>query len=171
MNITEEDIFYFVFDKSILTEEKKNYLEANSELFSEEIELCEDLWNSKINEDNLKTFISDKINEYSLKIIDLYPIEVHQIANNDKVLLAAACAEITKNIQAESFSDRNSEYLARIIKVNESLKVYIYKRNNAPDTPVKITIYPSNRKYILENLSEGLLLNEMGPVERIRIEQ
>jgi len=169
--ITEQDIFFYVFSKDELNTDKIKYIEENLSFFTDQISFCEEFNSDKTDDDELRSVISQKISEYSVKIVDLYPVKLNNPLPGNKLKYAAASAEADVFYPAETFIDKNSEYLTRITRNNNTVKLYIYQKGSNEDTPLNVIIYPAQKKFTIENPSEGFLLEGVTKIERIRIEQ
>ena len=94
MQLTEKDIFNYVFYPELISKEKKEFL-MNSQDFNNEIEFYSSLKDSLIDElpIEVKQKLASRIDSYKhLDIIYLYPVEEHfaQRKSNNLVLAAAS---------------------------------------------------------------------------------
>ena len=127
--ITEKDIFDFVFYPESITKEKGKFLEASSD-FREEVEFYSSVKESLSDELNLqvKKKLSSKIKAYKLEnIIYLYPVEeyTHKKPSNNLVL-AAASPEDKPKISSKTFYDEEKTYIIKVINYEKSSKVFVF---------------------------------------------
>lgn len=168
INITEEDIFKFVFSSESLTKEKSDYLTTNRERFKNEIDLCLEMKNpSDIDEvKTLTSMILQKID--STTIITLFP-QLTKPIEEIGIKLAAASVLKEKKSNSMSFADAESKYLVRIVKTESQTLLYLFASGNSKKQ-FKLTFYPSESEYQIEDLSRPIEILEEDVIEKINIE-
>lgn len=166
-NITEEDIFNFIFSPDKLPKVKFNYLTANQERFQNEIALCREL----INSDNTDyKSLTDKILEQinSRNIIELYQQKSKPIEENG-IKLAAASVLTESPRNTFSFVDSESKYLIRIVKTDLQNLLYLFTDDKKKEK-FKVKLYPSEAEYNISNTSQPIEILEEKVIDKISIE-
>lgn len=168
IEITERDIFKFVFSPELLPQEKREYLENNRERFKEEIELCISLKNdSYVSEaDNIAKRVESYIGSY--KIVELFPTDERLENNVKKLRLSAASAKLTQKVNYSSFADSDSNNVIKIIKTGDQTLMYVFSLQSV--SKAKVTFFPSETTYIVENISQPLEILEEKNIEKINVE-
>lgn len=168
INITEEDIFKFVFNPENLSKEQLEYLNSNKDRFKKEIDYCKSLQvQSNVTEiDSIADQIIQKIK--SFKIVELYPQIIKPIEGNG-VKLAAASILKEKKSNSMSFTDSESKYLIRIVKAESQHLLYLFSEDKSKHD-FRLTIHPSKTQYQITDLSKPIEILEEGVIEQINIE-
>jgi hypothetical protein len=169
IEITEEDIYRFVYSPESLSKVKFHYLTANQERFKNEIALCSEIkYRPDIEEAvSLTDAILKKIN--SSTIIKLLPQITKPIEENG-VKLAAASILKEKKSNSMSFTDSESKYLVRIVKTDSQYLLYLFTANDTI-TSYKIRFNPSESVYQIDDISQPIEIIEEMHIEEITIEE
>ncbi len=159
MNITEQDIFNFVYYPGKLNEEKKEYISSNRNLFEEQIRFCEE---TKAQLDNTEdgqphTYILNK----------KPPVKIKE---KPKYKLAADSISLDKSIRTETYIDASNNILAKVVFYPDKTKIFILSKENKPLNNFKLTIKPANKTYQIESSNEPLELPEGVEIDGINIE-
>ncbi len=172
MDIMEEDIFKFVFYPDELDAEKKNYLSKNEALFREQIEFCRSILNAQ-NNAAIKTKSRNIAEEILQKISAdvLLPVKGKKSFMEKQVTLAAATTEAVKQSEAITFTDTNSKFLIRLIERNGKNFLYLFPKEEKASARYKITLYPSQKSYQINNPSEPIEIDEENSIQKILIEE
>lgn len=168
IDITEEDIYRFVFSPELLSKDKYDYLTINRERFKDEIALCLEMKNDT-NSDEIKILtdsILRKINP--TRIITLFP-QITRPTEGIGVKLAAASVLKEKKSNSMSFADSDSKYLIRIVKTESQILLYLFTSENSKKH-FKLTFYPSESEYQIKDLSRPIEILEEDVIEKIIIE-
>ncbi len=168
MDITEKDIFYFVFDSNKLKAETKSYIEENIHEFEDEIKLCENLQSTlqePVSEDIIGK-IKDKISrKLETKNIELYKLPVSVITRHEHLTLAADSSEVPQNdVSVDTFVDDESFYMVKVINTKEKKKLLFFEKGHSFMEDFSVRILPSNLTF--EHLSNDEPL-ELEPSEKI----
>jgi len=166
-NISDLDLFYFVFFPHLLPKDKLVYLH-NSDDFLDEINFYTKLKNElKIDisaED--KNLISKKIKAYSGhselledNIIYLYPVHSSIKKNDNKFILAAASDTEQKTIFTRTYFDRDKIYIVKVINYENFSKIFVFSTVYEIIKDFDIIIKPQNLQYHLEDNTKPLELN------------
>ncbi len=168
IEITERDIFKFVFSPELLPHDKREYLEKNTDRFKEEIELCLSLkdnsFGSEVDE------IAKRVESYigSCKIVELFSSDNHFEKNVQRLRLSAASAKLTQKVNYSSFADSDSNNVIKIIKNGDQTLMYLFSQHSV--TKAKVTLFPSETTYILENISQPIEILDEKNIEKINVE-
>jgi hypothetical protein len=159
MNISEQDIFNYIFSRQNLSEEKIKYIE-NTKYFREEIRFY-----SSMKEMLYKQFPSEK------KIHRLKPVLLNfRKYNSSQPRFAAASADLTRKTEFTTFTDEASGYLCRFLKTGDRNLLYIISSDEQTDKRIDITIFPSEARFHLEHIRDPIELPGTD-VELIHIEE
>jgi hypothetical protein len=158
MNISEKDIFLYVFFKESLSTEKLNLISENRS-FEEEIEFYESL------RDDLSDIHLEK------KIIILKPVLLNfRKYTSSMPRFAAASANLTRKTEFTTFTDEHSVYLCRLIRTEDKNLLYIISGDEKTEKKMTVTIFPSEDTYHLDNLKDPINLPEV-EVNLIHLEE
>ena len=171
--ITETDIFNFVFYSELISKEKVSYLESSSD-FREEINFYLSLKES-LNEvlgPEIRKKIASKINSYNLSnIIYLYPVDEYQSRKlSINVRLAAASPEEKPKVSSKTFYDDEKTYIIKVINYEKSSKVFVFSTQYELIKDFELNILPQNLKYHLSDNSAPLELEFNVEPESISLE-
>ncbi len=171
--ITEKDIFDFVFYPESVTKEKERFLETSSD-FKEEIEFYSSVKKSLSDELYLETKkkIASKINVYKLEnIIYLYPVEEFRKKNaSNNLVLAAASPEGKPKISSKTFYDEEKTYIIKVINYEKNSKVFVFSTQYELIKDFELNILPQNLKYHISDNSAPLELDFNVEPESISLE-
>ncbi len=174
INITEKDIFNFVFFNTILSKEKKEYLN-NNPIFKVQLDFYKKLKEILLEEipNNIKEKIASGIDAYKkIKTFVLYPVDYgHKKKHSDVLILAAdSLAAESNEIQSKTFIDEGKNYLIRLIKENSKSKIYVFSTHETVMKNFTVVIKPQSVKYVLNDNSKPLEIEGNIDPESIEIE-
>lgn len=171
--ITEKDIFDFVFYPELISKEKVKFLETSSD-FREEIEYYSTLKNVLSEELTSETRkkIASKISAYSLaNVIYLYPVEdMKKHKRSNGIVLAAASPEEKPKVTTKTFYDEEKTYIIKVINYEKSSKVFIFSTQYELIKDFELNILPQNLKYHIADNSGPLELDFNVEPESISLE-
>ncbi len=159
MNITEQDIFNFVYYPRKLNEEKREYITSNRNLFEEQIRFCEE---TKAQLDNTED------GQPSTYILNKKPPV--KIKEKPKYKLAADSISLDKSIRTETYIDSANNILAKVVFYPDKTKIFILNEENKPLINFKLTIKPANKTYQIESNNEPFELPSGMEIESINID-
>ena len=173
MQITERDIFNYVFFREEFPEEKKDYLK-NSLMFKEEIEFYSSIKNS-LNEDinfETKRKIASKISAYKpVNVIQLFPVTEHYKPKRSDGLVLAAASEVEKSkVSTKTYYDEDKTYIIKVINYEKSSKVFVFSTQYELVKDFQLNILPQNLKYHITDSSVPLELDFIVEPESISLE-
>ncbi|NWF89906.1 MAG: hypothetical protein HXY50_10650 [Ignavibacteriaceae bacterium] len=173
MNITERDIFDFVFYQENLSSEKVEYLKT-SRIFDEEIAFYRSLKKS-LNEElseEVKRKIAEKIPLYNpARFHVLYPVrDTFPKRNNHIPVLAAATPNENSSISAKTFIDEAHHYLIRLINFKNSSKIYCFSTSEEKLKNYKVIILPSGKTFEQSDNSSPIEIDQQIEAEKIELQ-
>ncbi len=172
MEIKEEEIFKYVLFPDTITSDKKEFIQLNENMFSEQIKFCKaflEISNSTIENDLSKKAV-DKILS-KIKIFELLPVETKSIFKENTPLLAAATVEFAnKKSESITYIDDESKYLIRLIRNDNKNTLFFFSKKDNDYRKFKITLLPSNESYHLSSPSEMIEIENAQTVQKILIE-
>jgi hypothetical protein len=157
MEILEEDLFNFVFDPSLLSVEKIEFIESNKKLYKYELEYFSSFkepLDEKI-EKKLEEKVLGKLQIIQqIKIIELFPQENTFNKQTDSLLLAAK-SPITQK-QSLTFYDKRKNYLIRLNKKVDCFELNVFEKYDNELKNFELVLLPENKVYQLESSFETL---------------
>lgn len=165
MNITDEDIFKYVFNPTSLTKEKYDYIMMNLNKYEKEISLCREFnkTGELLSDDDYLSFGGSP----KIQLAILYPsFLIGKKENGQK--LAAASILTEKPKKTYSFTDAKSNYLIRIVKTESQVLLYLFL-NDKTKTKYHIKINPSEAEYDIYDLSQPIEILEENNIESIEL--
>ncbi len=174
INISEKDIFNFVFFNNLISKEKEEYLTGNSK-FKVQLDFYKKLKDIFLEEipNNIKEKIASGIEAYKMiKTFVLYPVDYEHKKKHSNVLILAAdsLAAESNEIQSKTFIDEGKNYLIRLIKENSKSKIYVFSTHEPVMKNFTVVIKPQSVKYILNDNSKPLEIEGNIDPESIEIE-
>jgi len=180
MEITERDLFNYVFYKNTLAEDKAEYL-GSTDIYKDEIDFFNSLKNTLSVETNseIKKKIAQKIPVYDFSnltrqtgIIVLYPvIEKSKKGKKDKgLVLATDSAELKTQQTSQTFYDEKKEYLIKLVYSESETKIFVFSTSESELKNLKLTLHPNEKEYFLKDNSNPLEVNENITAESILLE-
>jgi hypothetical protein len=164
MMISETDIFNYVFFRDSLPAEKTTYLEV-SNLFRDEINFYVEMKKS------LDMSIIPSVLE-ECKVHHLTPVIVNTRRSPGSMpRLAAASADLLKRTEFTTFTDKGSTFLCRLLKTENKNLLYIISADERTDKKVKVTLFPAEHSYTLNDISTPLELEDIPDIKIIHIEE
>jgi len=171
INITEQDIFNYVFCPEILKAETSKLISGDSSLY-EAIAFYKQMKSDAEQKPdiNLKKKIAEKIPAYTLSnVITLYPLKLVQPQKRKANRLVAASTELKPQTSTKTFVDSPKEYLIKVLNYGETTKVFVFSTKDEVVKDFNIIIEPQNLEYHLDDNSEPLVLDKMIDAESIKI--
>jgi hypothetical protein len=172
MSIFEKDLFNYVFFPDILSKEKYNLIENSKSKFQNELTLLSEI------KENLKEKVSDdiierimlKLHEYNeRRLIVLEKTNNPHLFQSGHLVLAAESPVLEQKLRTDTYEDKNSEYLVKIITDQQQNKIFIFNKDNSEMRNVKINIEPSGKSFILESSFKPYILTPKQEINRISI--
>lgn len=172
MEIGERDLFNYIFYRNLLEKEKAEYLETTNK-FDEELGFflsLKDAYSEEL-QTEFKQEIAEKIPAYKISnVIELYAEKKRGKGKDTRLKLAADSAELSQHNSSQTFSDKNKNYLVKLISSEEKTKIFVFSTKDKLLNNVDIIIEPQNLKLHMDNNSKPLELNEIGNIQKIKLE-
>ena len=164
MEITEKDIFNFVFYTNLLPPKKIKYIEGSTN-FSKGIKFYQSL--KLLLSQNLtveiKNLISEKIPVYKSMMHKLYLVKEVNSKRKSNLILVADSPKIKSKMTSATFIDDEKQYLIKLHNYENSAKIYVFSTSKEKIENYKIIIHPSNN--ILEQADNSNPIIIDAPVE------
>lgn len=170
MNITERDLFDFVFFPENLSNERIEYLKTSG-IFDEELDFYRSVKKSMEEEltEEVKRKIAEKIPIYNpAKFYILYPVKEPQKRKRKFPILVAASPKEKPAVVAKTFADEANHYLIRLLNFKHSAKIYVFSTTEEVLKNYKIVIRPSGQSFQQSDNSSPIEINI--PIEAENIE-
>jgi hypothetical protein len=170
INLTEKDLFTFVFYSDNLSEEKRNLINNNIEKFRSELELLNGL--KAALKEPVKKSILDRIHEKidNFENQNLHVLEkIKTISDSDYLILAADSPEKITSPITETFVDPNNKFICKIISDNRTKKIYLFSSLDNKDQEFDITIFPSKENFIVNKKDMPILLSPRQIINQIKL--
>jgi hypothetical protein len=163
-DISEQDIFNFVFYPDQLSIEKKEYLNRHIDEFKEQIDFC-----MALKQTTVQYAKGKETSKHDFTIVELMPIQPITPNNNNYLTLAAASAELSKKIETKTFMDANSRFLVRLVCTENEKKLYVFSKEKCLED-IKITLFPSEKCYKINPVESSIVIDKTEEIEKISIE-
>jgi hypothetical protein len=170
IQVTEQDIFNFVFYPDTLTEEKKNIIIKDSS-FSEAVDFYMNLKREISSNLDLTTkrMVAKKISAYSLPSV----IVLHQLKEPAKErpsrLAADSETELKPRITTKTFVDDEKNYMVKILQNGKSTKIFVFSTQDEILENFNLYIEPQELEFHFKDNTEPLVLEGKLEIENIKI--
>ncbi len=169
IHITEKDLFTFVFYTDQIQKSKYDFILANLDKFSSELELLIET-NAAIDtplDPTIIKKIEDIIKfEFDYTEIILVKEQKRNDFHSNDFLLAAASIHAHKN-KTETYIDSQNRFLAKIILNQNENKLFLFAKNQQEDQSIKLKLLPSNNTIIGKMKDFPLLIPQNEYVDKI----
>lgn len=171
MEILERDIFDFIFYPDSLERSKYVFL-LNNDKFKAEIGLLTEIINNFQKE--IPSAIIKKINNLisakkNPKIIRLYKNNNYLTDGPKNLVLAADSPKLSKKQSIETFEDKDSKYLIKIITNSDSNKVFLFNKDNEELQNIKLNLEPSGQSFIMETSNKPIIISPKQDIANISL--
>jgi hypothetical protein len=170
IEITEKDLYKFVFYPEQLSDEKRDYIISNYSVYED---LIDELNSYK---DNLDLDVSDEILENINEKIDAAQSEdtivlsrIERNANLNQLRIAADSPRPSEYTRTETFVDPDNQFLAKVIQHKERTKVFILPKDETGVFEIKLTLFPSNEVYHTNIKDMPLILDPIQNINSIHL--
>ncbi len=168
-NITEIDLFNFIFFKHLLNEDKKRIITLG-EKFKESLNFYTRM-HKELNKDlslAAKKKIASLIPSYRLtEKVELFPIPFTKLATKRNTFVAAADDNIGARFISMSLTDEEKSYLARIVCQHTHCQLFIFSSNNSVIKNFDVTLYPQGYKYHFDDNTKPVELRTEPKIEKV----
>lgn len=168
MEITDRDIYNFVFSPETLEPAKKTYLESNFVRFQRQIDYCRQLKEINLAEPQEQAIINIVDKVLTPNVFELIPSVSPTETKDSKLKLVAKSQNLQKKNYSYSFNDANSDHVIKIINTPTETLLYFFSSGSIPKA--KLTFFPSGRTYTIIDTSKPIEILEESIIEKVTIE-
>ncbi|MCB9218210.1 MAG: hypothetical protein H6610_01975 [Ignavibacteriales bacterium] len=172
MVIIEKDLFNFIFYPEHLAKDKYKYIASHKKTYDKEINLLL-LIKKYLKEKISGELLNSILNRIDLKkknsIVCLEKINTKNVLKSDHLVLAAASPQLEKIMRTETFRDKDSKYLIKIISDNEQNKVIIFNKDDLEIQNLKMQVEPSGDIFFIESTSNPIIIKPKQNIEKISL--
>lgn len=172
MNITEKDIFTFVFSKDNLAKVKFDFIFENSKIFEEKIKFLKEMLNEisiKLNPqvwNKIKAKMSIVIEPNFIRLQKKNFIPTNSYKN---LVLAADSQPNKEKLITDTYIDKDSNFIAKVFTHSESNKIYLFSKGNENSRKYEIKISPSGNNFTILDISNPLIIKPKQQIDEILI--
>lgn len=168
MEISERDIFDYIFSPENLSPEMVSYL-RNSNDFARQINFYSELKDSFAIEipDILKLKIASKIPAYQPYIsVLLYPVEK---AGNDESLSSTNVNDEEKEVSTQIFSDAKKDYVLKLLNYQTHSKLFTFNTSGKKMSNFRIKFHPGSIEHQCNDNKDPLIIKNSISPENIEL--
>ncbi len=172
MEVTEKDIFYYVFYPGFLDNIKLRYIEGNEEHYPA-LEVYNDIKNSPYEEisPGLKKKIADKIPDYKLtEIYELFPWTIEVTESNTSNSVLAAAVKTSSGTFSKTFIDKEKKIIIRLSGNIKSARLFVFPITGEKLEEFSLTFNPGSRKFYFKDSLETKIIEDVPEIHSISIE-
>ncbi|MBX3006799.1 MAG: hypothetical protein KF816_02110 [Melioribacteraceae bacterium] len=169
INITERDIFTFVFNPQNLPINKKEFIESNIDKYQKQIDYCSQL--KKISAGQIEDIKTQSISERILnpKSKEFLPVQENITNGETNLRLAAAGIVLEKKSYSKSFKDDSNESIIKIVSNGKQTLLYYFSEKPLPKA--KLTLLPSGATYTMMDTSHPIEIMDESEIEKVVVEK
>ena len=169
IRISEKNLFTFIFYPDQLQKVKYDFIQANLDKFSSELNLLVEI-HSELNSP-IDPNISQKINEiietnFKYDEVILVKEQKQNEFHSNDFLLAAASTHTHQN-KTETFIDSQNRFLAKIIFNTIENKLFLFSSSQNENKKIKLKFLPSNTTMICKMNEFPLSIPQSESIEKI----
>jgi hypothetical protein len=172
MNISERDIFDYVFSQNELGIDKLDFINNNLVKYAKEIEICKSSLNAFYDETNIeppKSIRESAVNFTGKKVIFLDKVLPEENNSNGIVRLAADSPKFEKKVSVDTFIDKKQEYVVKVISQEDSTNIYVFKNDNSPIENFSLELLPSHKILRYQNNSNPIQIEYQPSIENVEL--
>lgn len=172
MSKIEKDLFYYIFSPNSLDRERYKRISDLKVNYINELNLLKEIkdkYNLPVSEGIIAKIWQrvEKINKKSSVLLE--KTNNPHIFQSGQLVLAAESPVLEQKLRTDTFQDKNSEYLVKIITDKQQNKIFIFNKDNSEMRNVKIKIEPSGKSFILESSFKPYTIIPKQEINRIAI--
>jgi hypothetical protein len=171
MIISEKDIFDYLYYKESLDSDKVKYIEEHQNQFSESLEYYmsyKDSLDNDVDDNTKKKFFSGRITE-DLYVMQLFPKLIEIPEPDKKLKLAADTVNLNVNPFTQTFVDKNSSIIVRLVGQKAKTTIYVFSTENKKLKNIIIELLPAKKIYQMANNLSFLEIEEELNAQEIKI--
>lgn len=146
MKIQEQDLFNYIFFPTILCKQKEEYILIHKNKFKSEFDLMNKIKsqiNGTVNHEIIDKIIQ-KIREFKKKTeIVLNKTNNLPPFNGNNLVLAAESRDLDEKVYTDTFQDKDSEFMVKIINSIKENKIFLLNRSMIELKNIKMRLDPS----------------------------
>lgn len=159
MEISEQDIFNYVFYPDKLLPAKYRYIKANMSLFERQIKLCENTFSA----------LKDSVKGEN-RIITLIKKPAKYIPQKPQYYLAADSIKMDKSIRTETYIDNGNNILVKAVYYPDKTKIFLFNEGDKSVGDFRLIIKSADRSFQIDNFNEPVELPSGLDIQNIIIE-
>lgn len=169
MNISEKDLYIFVFYQDKLSAEKAEYIKDNRSKFEAEINMLEEI--RKNTQSNVEQSIIDRIHDKIENGNRQNKITLERliIDNGDDHLILAADSPETDSNKTETYIDKENLFLSKILSNDKMNRIYIFRNSNDEIYDFTVTLLPSKDQFTINSAELPLIIAPPQVIEKLEI--
>ncbi len=118
----------------------------------------------------MKKKLSERITAYKQEsIIELFPTRIENGRKKKVVRFAADSPKSLPKISADTFLDAQSEYMIRILREAELIKIFVFSVSGEELKDFRIILHPCGSEYNCKDNLYPLEIENGHPIEKINL--
>ncbi|MCB0731782.1 MAG: hypothetical protein KDC88_12180 [Ignavibacteriae bacterium] len=170
-NISEKDLYKFVFYPEDLDKKVYDFIKLNFEKYKSQIDLLQSIKSNVEQEvsDDILDKIYKKIDEQT-KSNEIILEKIKRKSDIDYLVLAADSEIKAKTITTDTFTDLKSNYIGKIINNDNYNKIFIFSKQMNKFFDFSITLYPSKDKIYSNSNDQPIFIQPKQNITKIKLE-
>lgn len=171
INITEKDLYDYIFDQEKLTHDKIRYIELNTVLYNHDLDLLNELKENLINsvDELIVAKINEKIGNYSSN--NQITLKKRIINTNlESLSNKIDFNETETSFIKDSYWDESNIILGKVVSTKDDCKIYIYSNLFKEIKDLKLTLYPSGDNHYSSSANLPLIINPRETIDEIIVQ-
>ncbi|MCB0747383.1 MAG: hypothetical protein KDC90_07955 [Ignavibacteriae bacterium] len=155
-NITEKDLYKYVFYPRELSQDKFDYISDNKAKFEDELNFLSILQSQIDTEipENILEKINNKISGLNANTDIILKKENNKLNGTSTEFHLAAASPTSPTVEkTQTFRDEKSQYLAKVIYGDDENRLFLFAKNPDVNNNICVKILPSENEYYA-NLKE-----------------
>lgn len=173
MQITEQDIFNFVFFPDLISDDKSGLIK-NSEKYKTEVEFYRSLKELLATDvdPGIKSKLAERVEAYKpVNIFYLYPAKENFKKNHSgRLVFAAASPDDKPKISSRTYYDKSMTYIIKVLNYDGKSKIFVFSPQFELIEDFTLIISPQNLTYHVTNNTAPLELDFNVEPESISLE-
>ncbi len=172
MNIEEEEIFNFIYNPELLDKDKRLYIANNAEKFENELNfytLLKEQQKKPVPKEIEDSIIEKIISYQHPKLKFLISESLDEDNNEDNIHSEEIVAAPERKDSNGVFIDENSDFIVKIVHLDNFSHIYLSNKNNAPIKNYSITINSTKEVFFSEDNSSPIIVSGKIDVTDVRL--
>lgn len=170
VQLTEKDLFTFVFYPDNLSEKKRVKINNNLNLYKAEIEFLNNM--KKSLSQNVPKSIIDKIHEKINNFENNNDYLLEKIIKSSDLEYLVLAAESPNNIhltKTDTFVDSKNRFLCKVISKADLNKIYLFSNVSDEFSEFRITLLPSKQNFTVNSKDMPVIISPKQFIEQIKL--